>query len=280
MSIFKNNITSIYGEYGKKWLKGLPEQIMQLELDWGLSHLKPLENLTNNYVLSGYQRGIPIILKLSPNASDLHKEANALDVFNGFGGVSVLDRQDNAVLLQRALPGQPLKGYPLKNGIKNIEIACQIVKRLHQAPLPKDNNFPHIAEWLATLDKDWGLPAEYLQKARALKKQLLHNSSELPVLLHGDLHQDNILAHGDDWLVIDPKGVIGFPLNEIWACVEDPHYDLEFVSKYFDYRLDDVIKWYYVHAVLAACWQVEDNLNPARFLNLAEAVTPIMKYPK
>jgi len=35
--------------------------------------------------------------------------------------------------------------------------------------------------------------------------------SALPVLLHGDLHQDNILSHGDDWLVIDPKGVIGFP---------------------------------------------------------------------
>lgn len=280
MSIFENNITSIYQENGKKWLKDLPEQVIQLELDWGLSHLTPLENLTYNYVLSGLQGDIPVILKLSPNASDIDREANALGAFKGFGGVSVLDRRDNALLLQRALPGQSLKGYPLKNGIKNIEVACKVMKKLHQAPLLKDYNFPRIEDCLATLDKDWGLPGDYLQKARALKKQLLQYNPELPVLLHGDLHQDNILAHGDDWLVIDPKGFIGFPINELWACIEEPHYDLEFVSKYFGYRLDDVIKWYYVHAVLAACWQVEDNLNPTRFLNLAEAVTPIMKYPK
>ena len=280
MSTFENNIINIYREGGKEWLKGLPEQVRQLELLWGLSSLAPLENLTYNYVLSGLQGDIPIILKLGPNASDLGREANALDAFKSFGGVSVLDRQDNALLLQRALPGQPLKGYPLKNGIKNIGIACQVVKKLHQAPLPKDGNFPHIQDWLSTLDKDWGFPGNYLQEARTLKKQLLHTSTELTVLLHGDLHQDNILAHGDDWLVIDPKGVIGFPINEIWACIEEPHYDLEFVSNYFGYRLDDVIKWYYVHAVLAACWQVEDNLAPTRFLNLAELVRPMMKHVK
>ena len=30
------------------------------------------------------------------------------------------------------------------------------------------------------------------------------------VLLHGDLHHDNILRKGDrDWVVIDPQGVVG-----------------------------------------------------------------------
>ena len=278
MSIFENNIISIYRESGKKWLESLPKQVEQLELLWGLSQLKPIDNLTYNYVLSGLQGDIPIILKLSPNALDLDKEANALVAFKGFGGVSVLNRKGTALLLQRALPGQPLKDYSLKNGVKNIEIACKVVKKLHQAPLSKDSNFPHIEDWLATLDKEWELPGDYLQKARTLKKQLLQNTTQLPVLLHGDLHQDNILAHGDDWLVIDPKGVIGFPINEIWACVEEPRYDLEYISEYFNYKFDDVTKWYYVHAVLAACWQAEDNLDPTRFLNLAESITPMMKY--
>lgn len=102
MSIFENNIITIYGESGREWLKRLPEQVQQLELNWELSHLTPLENLTYNYVLSGLRGDIPIILKLGPNASDLGREANALDAFNGFGGVSILDRQDNALLLQRA----------------------------------------------------------------------------------------------------------------------------------------------------------------------------------
>ena len=86
MSIFENNIISIYRESGKEWLKDLPEQVRQLELLWGLSHLAPLENLTYNYVLSGLQGDIPIILKLSPNASDLGREANALGAFMGFVG--------------------------------------------------------------------------------------------------------------------------------------------------------------------------------------------------
>jgi streptomycin 6-kinase len=68
---------------------------------------------------------------------------------------------------------------------------------------------------LATLDKEWKIPINILQKARTLKEHLLAKMSALPVLLHGDLHQDNILSQGDDWLVIDPKGVIGFPINEI-----------------------------------------------------------------
>ena len=95
------------------------------------------------------------------------------------------------------------------------------------------------------------------------------------VLLHGDLHKDNILSNGKDWLIIDPKGVIGSPINEIWAFVEDPETDLLFISKYFDFNLGDVVKWYYVHLVLAACWQVEDHLDPTIFLNLAESVASI-----
>jgi streptomycin 6-kinase len=281
MSKFENNIISIYREGGKEWLKRLPEQVRQLELLWGLNDLKPLENLTYNYVLSGLQGDVPVILKLSLNASDLDREANALAALEGFGCVSVLDKQDHALLLQRALPGQPLKGYPLKKGIKSIEIVCKVVEGLHRAPLLKDGNFPHIEDWLGTLDKDWGLPGDYLQKARTIKKELLRKSTELPVvLLHGDLHQDNILAHGDDWLVIDPKGVIGFPINEGWACVEEPHDDLEYIAKYFSYKFDDVVEWYYVQAILAACWQMEDNLDPTRFLNLAASVMPLMKYTK
>lgn len=147
---------------------------------------------------------------------------------------------------------------------------------MHQAPLPKDNHFPHIKDWLVTLDKEWNIPRFHLEKARILKNTLLETQAA-SVLLHGDLHQDNILSNGNDWLIIDPKGVIGPPINEMWAFVEDPKNDLIFISKYFDFNQDDVIQWYYIHLVLAACWQVEDLLDPTLFLNLAELVMPMIK---
>jgi streptomycin 6-kinase len=105
MDTFEENITSIYREKGKKWLAELPKQVQQFTALWGLSHLRPCDHLSINYVLSGYQGDNPIILKLSPDAVSLHKETMALAAFAGYGAVAVLDHQDHALLLQRAVPG-------------------------------------------------------------------------------------------------------------------------------------------------------------------------------
>ena len=123
----------------------------------------------------------------------------------------------------------------------------------------------------------WDLPKEHLERARKLKNHLLKNESGSEVLLHGDLHQENILSHGNDWVVIDPKGVIGSPIHEVWACVEDPPYDLKFLSNYFGYSFQDVAEWYYVHLILAACWQAEDGLDAGKFLTLAKFILPMIK---
>jgi streptomycin 6-kinase len=270
MNTFEKNITSIYREKGKAWLSELPKLVQECALLWGLSNLTPFSNLSYNYVLSGYKEAVPIVLKLSLNAFDLNKETRALEAFSGYGSVSVLAYKEGALLLQRAVPGHLLKGSG------TIQIACKVIKKLHQAPLPTLGNFPHIEEWLTALDKAWKLPELHLQRARRLKKQLLE-PTRVPVLLHGDLHRENILSNGEDWLVIDPKGVIGYPINEVWACVEDPPHDLAYIAKYYNFKLDEVIKWYYVHLILAACWQVEDNLDPKHFLDLAQGVLPMMK---
>jgi streptomycin 6-kinase len=71
------------------------------------------------------------------------------------------------------------------------------------------------------LDKNWELPVHYLQKARLLRDDLL-KTLDKEVLLHGDLHHDNILQNGDDWMVIDPKGMIGDPAFEIAAFIRNP----------------------------------------------------------
>lgn len=264
----KTNIIGIYGETGQRWLDGLAEQIQELEKLWGLTDLTPYDNLSYNYVLSGLQEDKSIVLKLSLDVAGLEREAQALKAFAGYGAVSLLDQLPHALLLQRALPGKCLKGNP-----EALQIACRVIEDLHKAPPPPQGCFPHIKEWLAALDNEWEIPKELLIKARKLKNQLLENPGS-QVLLHGDLHQENILSNGKEWLVIDPKGVIGYPINEIWACVEDPSFDLDHISNYFHFPRDEVVKWYYVHLVLAATWQVEDNLDPTLFLNLAESCSP------
>ena len=275
METLKHNIVKIYGKRGESWLADLPQKIEQLKHSWGLSELRPFPNLSYNYVLEGLQGTMPIILKLSPDADLIDKEAKALNAFKGFGAVSMLGCKEGVLLLERAVPGQLLKNNLPKE--KRIEIACKVIERLHQAPVPSKKGFPLIEEWLATVDKEWDLPKDHLKRARKLKEKLLKKDSGLKVLLHGDLHQENILSNGNSWVVIDPKGVIGDPIHEIWACVEDPSRDLNFLAAYFGYSFQDVVEWYYVRLILASCWQAEDNLDASRFLTLAQSVLPMIK---
>ena len=272
MKTFKNNIIKTYKEEGRKWLASLPQQVEDFAKKWELESLKPLKNLTFNYILEGMFNSQRVILKLSPNEEALAHEANALEAFQRHGAVDLLKRESNAILLQRPLPGITLKKGPLPQNQK-IEIACSIIQKLQDAPLPKGLPFPNIEEWLAVLDKDWDLPKEHLLRARTLKNKLLSNIRQKPLLLHGDLHQENILSEGENWVVIDPKGVVGYPINELWACVEDPSTDLLTLANTFHYPFQEVVSWYYVHLLLAASWQAEDRLDPSRFLNLADKVS-------
>lgn len=41
-------------------------------------------------------------------------------------------------------------------------------------------------------------------------------------MLYGELHHGNILQNDNDWLVIDPKGVIGGPAYEVAAFIKNP----------------------------------------------------------
>jgi streptomycin 6-kinase len=219
--MFHSNIISIYGEQGKEWLDELPELVTAISSKLGLHDLKAVTNLTYNYVLSGFQGEEPIILKLGLDNVGLKREAFALKCFAGYGAVKVLAENDGMLLIERAMPGTSLKDYFPTKEKESIEIGCGLIKKLHQANIPSVHNFPHIKDWLEALDKDWNIPNHYLQKAKKLRDQLLQTSKP-DVFLHGDLHHDNILQNGNDWLVIDPKGVLGEPAYEVAAFIRNP----------------------------------------------------------
>ena len=162
MNIFHSNIINIYGERGKAWLNELPELVAAISSRLDLRDLKEVTNLTYNYVLSGFQGDNPIILKLGLDNEALAREAFALKCFSGCGAVNVLAKDEGMLLLERAVPGTSLKSYFPDREQESIEIACGVIKKLHQASIPAANNFPHIkdpgfaeASWLMALDKDW-----------------------------------------------------------------------------------------------------------------------------
>lgn len=148
---------------------------------------------------------------------------------------------------------------------------------------PQDHAFPTIENWLIALDKHWPIPENYLHKAKLLRNDLL-NTSSASILLHGDLHHDNLLQNGDDWIVIDPKGVIGEPAYEVAAFVRNPIPELlthNNVSNIIDNRITQfakiftlskqrIIAWCFVQSVLAWAWTLEDNGDETYFKALTE----------
>lgn len=277
MTTFEQNLLSIYGRKGEEWLAHLPTLTYQIAQAWDLNDLHPVEIMTYNYVLAGFQKEKPVILKLSLDADRLLKETLALKIFSDYGAVPVLNFDTHALLLDHVKPGYSLKTYLPEQKDEARLLICQMMKKLHQAPLPQDftSSFPLIDDLLKTLDKEWAIPQDYLLKARSLRKILLSQTQSY-VLLHWDLHHDNILLRDKESVVIDPQGVIGPSISESWAFIIDPVLDTEYVANYFHYPLESVRQWYFVRLILAICWNLEDHLDPQHFLQLAEKAFPLI----
>ena len=167
------------------------------------------------------------------------------------------------------------------------------MKKLHTVNIPKDHTFPHIKDWLAALDNDWSIPHDFLQKAKKLRDELLQ-TSKLDVLLHGDLHHDNILQDADGWLVIDPKGVIGEPAYEVAAFIRNPmlellnHYDAPNIidnrvtrfAELFELPSQRILDWCFVQAVLAWVWALEDGCDTSYFQQLTKIFDKMQNHDK
>jgi streptomycin 6-kinase len=283
MKNFEQNIINLYGEKGRQWQENLPNLVAQLANTYGLSNLKAVNNLSYNYVLSGFQEAQPIILKLGLDIDGSKREAAALMAFSGFGVVEILSKNNGLLLLECAVPGISLKSYFPGNDDQAINITANVIKRLHKAPIPSTHAFPHIKDWLEALDGDLEIPLQTLQKAREIRDQLL-KTADPDVLLHGDLHHDNILQNGEGWLVIDPKGVIGEPAYEVAAFIRNPipellnHADAPNIihnrvirfAELLELPSQRIIDWCFVQAVLSWVWAIEDGCDDTYSKNLTE----------
>jgi len=291
--MFESNIINIYGKKGQQWLDDLPKLITQVEATYGLSNLKPVEALSYNYVLTGFQGSKAVILKLGLDIDGLKREAAALIAFDGFGVVQIFSENTGLLLLECAVPGISLKSYFPDNDDQAINITANVINRLHKAPIPSTHAFPHIKDWLEALDGDLEIPVHTLQKAREIRDKLL-KTAEADVLLHGDLHHDNILQNVNDWVAIDPKGVIGEPAYEVAAFIRNPipellnhvdattiiHNRITYFAEALTLHSGRIIDWCFVQAVLAWIWALEDGCDMSYFAQLTKIFDKIQNHDK
>jgi streptomycin 6-kinase len=227
---FVRNVVGVHGERaGRAWLDGLPDLLAAVAARWELTLGEPY-GLSFNYVARAARAdGTPAVLKLAPPAGELRLEVAALRHFAGAGAVRLLEArvEAGAVLLERADPGEPLTARQARDDDAATRIAAEVGRRLHRpaaGPLRTVEDRARGAfGWLR--DRYGGgtgpLPAELLDPAEAEHAELVASSAP-PVLLHGDLHHDNVLSSDRGWLAIDPHGVLGEPAYEAGPLLRNP----------------------------------------------------------
>jgi len=211
-------VTRIFGTKGQAWLERLPQILAQCAARWQLTLGEPVSHLSINYLAYATTRdGEAVVLKVGVPHRELETEIEALQWYAGRGMVRCLDAdlELGAMLLERLRPGRMLTS--VGDNARETRIAAGIMRTL-TVPCPPSHHLPTFAEWVerafVRLRRTYGPDAGPL--GRRLVEQAetaladIERGKVQDVLLHGDLHHENILfddRHG--WLAIDPKGVIG-----------------------------------------------------------------------
>jgi streptomycin 6-kinase len=216
---------------GERWLGRLPRLIGDLSGKWQLRLGEPYPGSNVSYVAPAVRAGEQVVLKIQwPHDESTH-EADALRIWDGDGAVRLLehDAERHALLLEQCSPGTSLSSTP---NIDQLAVLSELLPRLWK-PVRRPFQFlsDEARHWSRSLPADWeaaGKPCEReLVDAGVTSIAELLCAQGQQVLLHQDLHGENVLAaKREPWLVIDPKPLAGereFALAPIIRSFEFGH---------------------------------------------------------
>jgi streptomycin 6-kinase len=216
-----------------EWRAGAPRLVEEVAEEWDLRLGTPyVPGACGHVVGVELPDGTSAVLKVYWPDRESRQEPDALERWDGDGAVRLLAREDerSALLLERCEPGTFLS-----HSADALDVLIGLLPRLwksgegfrplaEEAELWLEHDFPDVHD--ARL-RD--VAAHYL-------RELVPTQGE-QVLLHQDLHGENVLAaKREPWLAIDPKPVAGereFSVAPIVRSFELGHSKREVL-----YRLD------------------------------------------
>ena len=208
-------------------------------------------------------------------------EARALTALAGPALVRLVDRwaSEGALLIEDITPG----GQLAREEDEDVARRALHAVLAGLGRVSDCTGFPTLSQWLQALDpfevrlREAADPhAGAVARAMVLRQQLLASAPPAR-LLHGDLHDQNMLSRRDGlFIAVDPKGVAGDPAYEP-ACFLMNRWQrrrgLSAAEMRREARLtavgaalspDRVWDWAFVHTALSLAWSAEDSgLLPA-----------------
>lgn len=247
---------------------------------WTLSNPTLITETTGSviYRVENVDHGLAALKLLKPEGDEARGGA-LLAWYAGLGAVKVSGIAPDAVLMEW-LKGESL-GDLARSGCDDMatNILCDVVARLHaqrDTPLP---NLVPLRQWFDALfqigPESWPVGSRKLvARAIGIARDLF--DGELPAQpLHGDIHHDNIWRSGDDWVAIDPKGLIGDPAYDYANSFQNPERAEALVlnavrvgrhaaaiSERTGISRTHLLAWAVAHTALSGTWHIKDG-NPA-----------------
>jgi streptomycin 6-kinase len=288
----QNEIENIINRFGKDFYEKVLRDIEVYADKWTLTSFQFISSYSVNLVFKCYSKNFGyVVLKIGkPSFRETFTEFNALCEYNGRRFCRVFDADiENGVILEECVqPGIPLRDESSLD--KRLSVFCSLYNGLHIMPA-KAEIYPTYLEWVSRI-------TEYMSKQQDCKELYLHMKKAKDIclsvstlysqkmLLHGDFHHDNILLGADgEYIIIDPKGVIGDPvfdvprfiLNEFGDEITTELYKkINDIIGIFEKNLNipkDILKQcLYVETAMGICWSVEDGATPEEYPSLLKNV--------
>lgn len=231
---------------------------------WHLETLGTPFSTHSSKLLAATRHGWPVMLKIT-NAPEEIIGSAVLEWWGGAGAVEVLDREGNAVLMERPTGRRSLLGLCLTGDDAGpIDVLCGVIEQLHT---PRNTTPPEVAslnDWCADLLKS-NVPDPDIQAGRRLAVEMLQTPRDL-VMLHGDIHHRNVLdGEARGWLAIDPKGIFGERAFEYVNIFRNPTAAIASDPAQFQRRVAQIcaraqldrarlLQWIAAFCALSICW--------------------------
>jgi streptomycin 6-kinase len=249
---------------------------------WGLTADGEPIRTHSSTLLPVRRGGVAAMLKVAHSAEE-RAGARLMAWWGGDGAARVLEHAGDALLMERALGDRSL--VRMARGGHDDEasrILCGAVARLHvpRSAAPPPELVP-LERWFRALEPAAAAHGGILARAAATARALLAEPRDV-VVLHGDVHHENVLDFGArGWLAIDPKGLRGergFDYANLF-CNPDLQTatapgrlarQVEVVADAVGLERGRLLAWILAYAGLSTAWSVEDGDPPGLALAVAE----------
>lgn len=278
---FVENVHRVFGNRGREWLPRLPGIAARCRDKWGLREGAMCPTMGMNYIeFARTSAGEPVALKVGVPHRELFTEIEALRLYGGRGAARLLDadRDLGAILMQRLRPGTML--WELGDNREETRIVASVMREL-SVPPPSTHNLPRFSQWVERAFRltrtEWDpqelMPRDLIDRAEEALNEI-ERSAAGDVVLHGDLHHENILLDDQSgWTAIDPKGAIGPHCLEVGRFIQNQlpsslpverreemvRERLHILSAELRYSRETIAASGLVDCVLSHCWRLEDE---------------------